>query len=117
LSTYYLEGSSEEIGFILTMIPEYRKIVRGLSPAVVSAQIWANCHRNPSYYEQDLVDCGSPMPESDAQAVLDAYTRDPDLLAELRFWVTNQTVAAQVIANNRASAIAMLRRMGVEAAP
>jgi hypothetical protein len=117
LSTYYLEGSSEEIGFILTMIPEYRKIVRGLSPAVVSAQIWANCHRNPNYYEQDLIDCGSPMPESDAQAVLDAYTRDPDLLAELRFWVTNQTVAAQVITNNKDSAVAILRRMGVEAAP
>lgn len=111
LSSYYREGSSDEVGYLLTMIPEYRKIVRGISPSVVSDQIWAKCHYQPNYDEQSLPDCESPMSEAEAQAVLDAFTRDPNLLSELRFWVTNQEVASKVIANNKDSVAAMLKRM------
>jgi hypothetical protein len=111
LSDYYREGSSDEVGYLLTMIPEYRKIVRGMSPSVVSNQIWAKCHYQPNYGEQFLPDCESPMSEAEAQAVLDAFTRDPKLLSELRFWVTNQEVASKVIANNKDSVSAMLKRM------
>ena len=111
LSAYYRESSSDEVGYILTMIPEYRKMVPGMSPSVVSTQIWAKCHRQPSYDEQYLPDCESPMSEAEAQAVLDAFTRDPKLLSELRFWVTNQEVASKVIANNKDSVTAMLERM------
>lgn len=111
LSSYYREGSSDEVGYLLTMIPEYRKIVRGISPSVVSNQIWAKCHHQPNYTEQYLPDCESPMSEAEAQAVLDAFTRDPKLLSELRFWVTNQEVTSKVIANNKDSVAAMLERM------
>lgn len=117
LSAYYREGSSDEVGYLLTMIPEYRKMVRGMSPSVVSAQIWAKCHRQPNYEEQTLPDCESPMSEAEAQAVLDAYTRDPELLSELRFWVTNQQVALKVIANNKVAVTAMLERMNKETSP
>ena len=111
LSAYYQNGSGDELGYLLTMVPEYRKIVRGISPSVVSKQIWAKCHRQPNYAEQYLPDCESPMSEAEAQAVLDAFTSDPKLLSELRFWVTNQEVTSKVIANNKDSVAAMLERM------
>ncbi len=111
LSTYYRAGGGDDVAYLLTMIPEYRKIVRGISPSVVSRQIWAKCHRQPNYDEQYLPDCESPMSEADAQAVLDAFMRDPKLLSELRFWVTNQEAASKVIANNKDSVAAMLKRM------
>lgn len=114
LSAYYREGSSDEVGYLLTMIPEYRKIVRGISPSVVSNQVWAKCHYQPNYDEQYLLDCESPMSEPEAQAVLDAFTRDPELLSELRFWVTNQEVASKVIENNMLSVTTMLERMEKE---
>ena len=111
LSAYYREGSSDEVGYLLTMIPEYRKMVRGMSPSVVSNQIWVKCHYQPNFDEQFLPDCESPMSEAEAQAVLDTYTRDPKLLSELRFWVTNQEVASKILANNKNSVAAMLKSM------
>ncbi len=56
------------------------------------------------------------MSEADAQAVLDAYLKDPKLLPELRFCVTNQEVSSKVIANNKDSVAAMLKRMKKETA-
>ena len=41
------------------------------------------------------------MSEAEAQAVLDTYTKDPQLLGELRFWMANQGVALNVIGNTR----------------
>lgn len=117
LSTYYREGGGDDVGYLLTMIPEYRKMVRGISPSVVSNQIWAKCHHQPNYDEQYLPDCESPMSEAEALAVLDAFTRDPNLLSELRFWVTNQEVASKVIANNKNSVAAMLKRMDESSMP
>jgi len=116
LSSYYMEGSSDELGYIMTMIPEYRKMVRGVSPSSVSRQIWSKCYRQPNYSEQYLMDCESPMSEVNAQAILDNYLQDPKLLTELRFWVTNQGVASIVLANNKIAVTAMLKRMEKETA-
>ncbi|MFY2763573.1 hypothetical protein [Arenimonas sp. MALMAid1274] len=111
LSTYYREGNSADTDYILGMIPEYRKIVRGLTPSRVSRHIWAHCHRQEEYGNQQLLDCDAPVTEAEAQAVLDAYLRDPRLMEELRFWMSNQAVAAKMIAANRAAAQAMQSRL------
>lgn len=115
LSAYYREGNSADTDYILGMIPEYRKIVRGLTPSTVSSHIWANCHRQEEYGNQQLLECDAPITEAQSQAVLDAYLRDPRLVEELRFWMSNQAVAAKMIAANRAAAQAMQSRL--EAAP
>ena len=39
ISKYYAEASGSNIGYILAFQPEYRRLVRGLTPAVVSDQI------------------------------------------------------------------------------
>jgi hypothetical protein len=111
LTRYYAEGAGDSLNYILSLQPEYRKIVRGITPVVVSNQIWTNCWKLPNAYDQFLLDCESPMSEADANAVLANYLKDPKLLSELRFWNSNQGVAVKLIANNKAAVTAMLARM------
>ena len=111
LAQYYIEGSGDDVDYILAFQPEYRKIVRGLTPTIVSNQIWEKCFELPNASEQYLLDCESPMSEAEAQTVLDNYRKDPKLLSELRFWVTNQEVAIKVVENTRNLGRAMLERM------
>jgi hypothetical protein len=98
LSQYYLENGSGT-AYLFMLQPEYRRIVRGLTPSVVADHIWAKCWQQPAPSEQYLLDCDSPISEAEAQAVLAGYMQDPELLKELRFWVANQAVALNVIGN------------------
>lgn len=100
LALYYVTGPIAQADILLAGLPEYRKIVRGLTPSVASAQVWAHCHKAPVYDEQYLLDCESPMTEAEAQAVLDAYLAEPRLLPELRFWITNLEVAQSLFVLN-----------------
>ena len=113
MSQYYLENGSGT-AFLFTTQPEYRMIVRGLTPQVVADHIWANCWRQPTPTEQILLDCDSPISETEAQAVLDGYLKEPTLLPELRFWVANQGVALTVIGNYRPILEDMLARKPAE---
>jgi hypothetical protein len=98
LSQYYLENGSGT-AYLFMLQPEYRKLVRGLTPSVVADHIWAKCWRQPAPSEQYLLDCDAPISEAQAQAVLDGYLEDPEVLKELRFWVANQGVALGAIGN------------------
>jgi hypothetical protein len=116
LSQYYLENGSGT-DYLFLMQPEYRKIVRGLTPSVVADHIWANCWKQPNPGEQYLPDCDAPISEAQAQALLDAYVADPHLLRELRFWVANQGVSLGVIGNYTPLVQGMLARTREGAAP
>ena len=117
LSKYYTEGTGDDADYILAFQPEYRKIVRGLTPSVASNQIWSRCWKQTKADEQFLLpDCPSPLSEAEAQKVLDAFMKDPKLLSELRFWIANQGVALTVIATNKFSVETMLERMKKETA-
>ena len=98
LSEYYA-SSVTGTDYLFAFQPEYRKLVRGLTPSVVANHIWAKCCEQPHPAEQTLFDCESPISEAEAQAVLAGYLAEPKLLPELRFWVANQGVAREVIAN------------------
>lgn len=115
LSQYYLESGSA-VDYLFYLQPEYRKIVRGLTPSVVSDHIWANCWRQLNPTEQILIDCDAPISETEAQSVLDAYVRSPTLLPELRFWMANQTVSLNVISNYKPILARMLAREKAQAA-
>ncbi|WP_297176663.1 hypothetical protein [Thermomonas sp.] len=116
LSRYYVEnGPGTEYLFMLQ--PEYRRIVRGLTPQTVADHIWAKCWRQPNPGEQYLYDCDAPIPEAQAQAILDRYMNDPDLLPELRFWVANQSVSLVVISNYTPLVKDMLARTRLNSVP
>lgn len=95
LAEYYVTGNGAQFNFLLAVVPEYR------TPSIASAQVWAKCHSAPAFDQQYLHDCDSPMPEVDAQAVLDAYLADPRLLLELRFWITTLEVSLTLVELNR----------------
>jgi hypothetical protein len=113
LAVYYVGGAGEAANFLFRVEPEYRKLVRGLTPSVASRQVWTACHRT-EVRGQALLDCDSPMAEPAAQAVLDGYLADPRLLAELRFWITNLEVMTSLIAEHERSALALAERVQME---
>ena len=116
LSQYYLETGTG-VDYLFKLQPEYRKTVRGLTPSVVADQIWAKCWSQPATSEQYLLDCGSPVTEAEAQAILDGYLKDPELLPELRFWVANQVVALNAASNFKRSLRAMIVHRPARTAP
>jgi hypothetical protein len=111
LAQYYVTGTGLHADYLFRLVPEYRKLVRGLTPSIVSSHVWANCHAEAKMDEQRLIDCESPMPEADARAVLDVYLADPHLLAELRFWITNLEVAERLINVNETAARDLAARL------
>lgn len=115
LSQYYVENGAG-VAYLFNVQPEYRKIVRGLTPSAVADHIWTKCWSQPNPLEQYLADCEAPVSEAEAQTVLDDYLKDPHLLPELRFWVANQGVAIQVISNNTKTLNEMLKLEVREAA-
>ncbi len=115
LSQYYLENGSGT-AYLFMMQPEYRRIVRGLTPSVVADHIWAKCWQQPKPAEQYLLDCDAPISEVEAQAVLAGYMQDQKLLPELRFWVANEGVALSAIGNYKPILRDMLAREKVQAA-
>ncbi len=54
--------------YLYALQPEYRKIVRGLTPLVVADHIWAACVQTPVPDHQFLLDCDSPIDEAQARA-------------------------------------------------
>lgn len=114
LADYYVNGAGYAANFLFRSEPEYRKLVRGHTPTIGSAQVWAHCHQTPAPDEQRLTDCDSPMSEADAQAVLDGYLADPSLLPELRFWITNLEVMTDLVSQHRLAARALAERLDKE---
>jgi hypothetical protein len=108
---YYVGGAGYAANFLFRTEPDYRRLVRGLTPVVASRQVWAECHSNDSRVGQVLLDCSAPMDETAAQAVLDSYLADPRLLPELRFWITNLEVMTGLIGEYEKQAMALSRRV------
>ena len=115
ISRHY--AGSASAAYLYALQPEYRKLVRGLTPQVVADHIWARCVQSPAPDQQYLLDCNSPISETEAKAVLDGYLRDPSLLPELRFWVANQGVALAGIRNYKPILRDVLVRVEAEKKP
>jgi len=111
LADYYVNGAGYAANFLFRLEPEYRKQVRGHTPTIASAHVWAHCHQTPAPDQQRLIDCDSPMSEAEAQAVLDGYLADPSLLLELRFWITNLEVMTELVSQHQVAARALAGRL------
>jgi hypothetical protein len=109
LAKYYVSGVVPSNLFVFQLLPDYRANVRGHTPSRVSRYIWANCFAEATGVQlETLIDCASPMSESDAQAVLDAYIAAPDLLSDLRFWITTQESGLLMLGSLRGTARALV---------
>lgn len=117
LADYYITGPGSQANFLLKFEPEYRKLVRGETPQVVSAHVWAHCHRTTQGFQQQLLDCDAPVTEAEARAVLEGYVAHPPLIAELKFWITNLAVSIELVENNRQVAVALADNLEGTRAP
>ena len=108
LAKYYVSGIGPSNLFVLQLVPEYRATVRGHTLSRVSRYIWASCFSEAAGVQlETLLDCKSPLSDAEAQAVLDSYLALPDLLSDLRFWITTQESGIVMLGGVRGTAEAL----------
>jgi hypothetical protein len=104
LAKYYRLGGNGIQAQILRHDPVYRVQVRGLVPTGVQAYIWMHCYRQLEGTDQRLIDCGSPIPEPEAAAILATLRGSDSLLQNLRYWNTWLRVSTFVLDDAEKSA-------------
>jgi hypothetical protein len=92
VSRHYADTAGLSIAEVLGVAPAYREKVRGMTPWTIQEYIWANCYAN-AFESQQLVDCAAPVSEEEALVVLRQFGESPELLADLRFWVSTNGLA------------------------
>jgi hypothetical protein len=103
---YHMSGSGLRAD-ILRHRPDYRPQIRGLTPWPVQEYIWTHCFRQERGVSQTLLDCPSPISESEAKAILDAYDKTDSLLPNLRVWMSTLSVSEIVVTGMRRDALAL----------
>jgi hypothetical protein len=97
LADYYRLTGKGITAQVLHHDPVYRMQVRGMTPTGVQLYIWDHCFHQLGGVYQQLVDCPSPISESDAVSLLQTYRNSPDLLQNLRYWNTSLMVSTIVL--------------------
>jgi hypothetical protein len=101
---YRLTATGSTRAMILNHNPVYRQQVRGLTPWHVQQYIWEKCFRQLGGTLQELIDCPAPISEEESAALLDSYRNTPDLLQNLRIWVSTLRVSEIVVLTQRKEA-------------
>jgi len=117
LAFYYASNTNRMSDFmIFNLIPEYRQDVRSLTPTPVQEYIWSHCFAilSGSGRDQRMIDCPSPLSDSEARQILATYSANPELARELRFWLSNQRVAALNEPEDRRDALQLKARVEME---
>ena len=98
LAAYYVTGPLPSSPHLMRYNPEYRTLVRGQTPSAVAGYIWKTCVvRMGEQAESFDPACAAPVDDAEAQKILDGYLAAPGLVPALRFWITNQKVALQLL--------------------
>jgi hypothetical protein len=106
---FYYESSANRMAdmMLMNLIPQYRQDIRSVTPMRVQNYIWSHCFRilPGSARDQRLIDCPSPVGETEAHDILAGYSQFPVLVRELRFWLSSQRVAALNAPDDRRDAL------------
>ncbi len=97
ISEHYEQGSGSHALEVLGVVPAYREHVRGMTPWPIQHYIWTKCYGMDKALNQQLLDCPSPVSDSDALAVIDAYRKDSALTSQLRFWLATQSTGLVIM--------------------
>lgn len=114
LAEYYLVGTGSQSDYILRLIPEYRKTIRSLIPSTVTRYIWDACHREFNYDDQEMLDCDAPIGDAEIEAILEDIAANPEVVPQLRFWMSTLKTAREMLDLNVAAASELVA--GLEAA-
>ncbi|HSN00304.1 MAG TPA: hypothetical protein VLS52_04800 [Rudaea sp.] len=104
LEDYYSLSGVGGQSIIRQQDPAYRLQIRGLTPWPVQEYIWTRCFSESSYITQQFVDCPSSIDARQASALLDSYRHAPDLLNQLRAWMSTLRISIMVLVNDRRDA-------------
>ena len=107
LADYYRLTGTGITSQILHHDPDYRRLIRGLTPWRVQEYIWSSCFRQLGGPNQELVDCPSPISDAEAAVILESYRRSELSLQQLRYWISTLRVSDIVLAITRKEAIAL----------
>ena len=114
LANYFVVASGSQEN-IFSFNPQYRETVRGLTPSVITDHIWENCHTNAgSLQAQWLLDCDSPISKTEAEQVLNGYLADPNLLKQLRFWMSTLSTTNNLLEIARKNTESLREQIGAE---
>ncbi|MBS0193947.1 MAG: hypothetical protein JSR34_06850 [Proteobacteria bacterium] len=97
ISEHYDQGSASHALEVLGVVPAYREHVRGMTPWSIQQYIWTKCYRMDNGVTQHLLDCPSPVSESGALAVIEAYRANASLTEQLRFWLATQSTGVMIM--------------------
>ena len=106
---FYYESSANRTAdsMIMNLVPQYRQDIRSVTPMAVQDYIWSACFRllPGSGRDQRMVECPSPVDDAEARRILSSYAQFPELTRELRFWLSNQRIAALTAPEDRRDAL------------
>ena len=112
---FYYESSTNRMAdmMLMNLIPQYRQDIRSVTPTPVQDYIWSHCFRilPGTARDQRLIDCPSPIEETEASSILAGYAQFPELARELRFWLSNQRIAALTTPEDRRDALQLKVRV------
>jgi hypothetical protein len=94
---YYLNFNNLQAAQLLQFVPDYRETIRGVTPWKLQQFIWSKCYRMDRI-TQYLTDCDLEIDDAAGIALLQKFSGDRKLVRELRFWMTNLSVARGVLA-------------------
>ena len=115
IADYYRMAGSGLRANILFHHPEYRQEIRGLTPWRVQEYIWSSCFKQHEGANQELIDCKSPLSDTEASKLLAGYRASPTLLPHLREWMSTMKVSTIVVGTMERDGQGVLAALGAGA--
>ena len=106
LTEYFVSGTFARADYILKFNPEYRRLVRGLTPYRIGRHIATQCFDLAVVEHRD---CAAPVDEAVALGMLRKYTDHPQLVAELNFWMDSAHQIVDILRIQRATCVELKR--------
>jgi len=113
IASHYGASAGSQVVEVLGLIPRYRERVRGMTPWPIQRYIWTECYSSNGAM-QTLKDCSSPVSETEALGVLEAFRKSGDLTEELRFWMVNNYNGLMLMSSIEADAMTLARDIAGE---
>jgi len=88
LAKYYNDVDVRRRVGVYQFVPPYRDRVRGATPLATARYILDRCSSQGAL-DQSFIECDAPIDEEAAGAILAGYLARPEMIDELRYWVTS----------------------------
>lgn len=113
LGAYY-SGRDDSEKRLFSRLPAFRETIRGLTPSSVQDYVFANCYSQIDTGHMNMLDCGAPVSEKEAEMILHEIIAEPQLLRQLRFWTTQMGIMKTTAGAERAAAFDLAAQVALE---